>query len=116
MDSDMETYNISRGQKRDLAPKGGKKLLQDERKRSQDLSANSTFDPSQAYLKQFQSKSSISNALTAYPFEIPPQTHQTSNISVVNPKTVREWAMKQDLTRTLTDGNITSSLMKRAQE
>lgn len=45
-----------------------------------------------------------------------PQTQQQSNTSIVNPKTVREWAMKQDLTRTLTDGHITSSLMKKAQE
>ena len=38
---------------------------------------------------------------------------------VTNPKTVKEWVLKNDyekLQRTLTDGYITSSLMKKAQK
>ena len=115
MEDGLQPLGNSREEDRNLAPKGGKQLLKEQRKRSMDISANSTFDPSQAYLNQMHSKSSISNALTAYPFELP-QTQQQSNASIVNPKTVREWAMKQDLTRTLTDGHLTSSLMKKAQE
>ena len=47
MDTDMQQYLQSQGGDRDMAPKGGKQLLKAERKkRSQDLSANSTFDPS----------------------------------------------------------------------
>lgn len=71
MDGELQPLGNSREDERNLAPKGGKQILKEQRKRSMDISANSTFDPSQAYLNQMHSKSSISNALTAYPFELP---------------------------------------------
>lgn len=52
MDQEVEQLAVSRDEDRSQAPKGGKQLLKEQRKRSQDISANSTFDPSMAYLNQ----------------------------------------------------------------
>ena len=71
-----------------------------------------------AFFNAMQSKSdlSIQNAglVTSQPFTKKHNNFQ-SNTNIVNPKTVKEWVMKNsELNRTLTDGNITSSLMKKA--
>ena len=61
LNKEMELIKISRGGDYSDAPKGGKKLLREERKRSEDQSTN---DPSRTYLNAINSKSSI-NAVTA---------------------------------------------------
>ena len=63
------------------------------------------------------SKSDLSNAISAYPFAANKTENMRSNRNVSQPKSVKDWAMQNgELTRTLTDGNMTSSLMKKAQE
>ena len=60
------------------------------------------------------SKSNISNQLSSYPFD--PMTNQQSNATLIQPKSVKDWVLKNDLNKTLTEGNLTSSLMKKANE
>lgn len=71
-----------------------------------------------AFFDAIRSKSDISvnGAATSQPF-IKKQNNFQSNANIINPKTVKEWVMKNnELNRTLTDANITSSLMKKANE
>lgn len=96
----------------DQAPRGGKRLLVEERKKSEEIFS----DPSYAVINAIAQNSDMNGILTSYPFA---PRNPMSNASIVgNPKTVREWANKKgsDFSKAFTDATITSSLMKKAQE
>ena len=114
MEQELKPIKISQPEADKLAPKGGKRLLREQRSKLADLS---TQNPSMSAMNVYNSKSDLSNAanMTSYAQLAATKAGQQSNATLINPKTVREWALKNDLTRTLTDGNITWSLMQKAK-
>ena len=118
MDNNWDSYRLQSANKPYYnAPKGGKSILR-EQQQQKDLENASTQNPSVAMIQGILSKSDLSNALSTYPFQANKADNGIkSNRIIGQPKSVKEWAMQNnELTRTQTDGQITSSLMKKAQQ
>ena len=110
MEKDLEYIRISRSNANRFAPKGGHKLVQEEKSRKASLEGmqsaqNLRFDPSTALLSAIQSKASVdgklheksspnlspSNASSGIKFQ---PTIMDSSLKGSKPRTVREWAEK----------------------
>jgi len=78
----------------DHGPRSGKQLLMEERLQNQTSDEASTTQPSFAVIPRINSKSSLSNAVSVYPLALQGKSKK-SNQSILNPKTVREWVLKE---------------------
>ena len=93
--------------------KGGKSKLRD-----MPLEDLSTQHPSMAVIHGILSKSELSGALSTYPFAANNPDKMNATKGPNAPKSVREWVdqTNTEMSRTQTEANITSSLMKKKTE
>ena len=130
MEKDLEYIRISRSNANRFAPKGGYKLVQEEKTRKASLEGmqsaqNLRFDPSTALLSAIQSKASVdgklheksspnlspSNASSGIKFQ---PTIMDSSLKGSKPRTVREWAEKN--ISVAQDQPIASSMIGETEE
>lgn len=106
LEKDMEFMRISRSKANIGAPKGGKRILEEERERR----TNSDYS-------QFQIHAShaLLNSVQLNPGNNGPSfTNRNQSLASIHPKSVLEWATKQDTLSAIPSETGMSSLMRNA--
>ena len=116
----MEFIRISRQKNNDFAPKGGKRILEEERERRSNMHTQVMNDPSIALISAIQSNKidqSNSSLVQNLSFVNNMSRKHIQEAIESQPKSVLEWIQKTEYNPSSDDGSGKSpSLMKRAQE